>query len=224
MSNFSFKQYKQYLTENNHNIDDINNNINNNMNQNVNLASINSYNNFGTYGDIDSMKMYDPNLIPNKTCGKDKRNSFNIYHKSVEYNLKNWNMPEDIKKGIKVIPKGDYPLYSNFSYDNQIIPHKKHHKIDTYLNTKPQNQMQETYTKYGEKLETNDDKYLETKINKLGVEKDVEENHYDYLSINHKKNKAMFDAVEEDMQIFNTKLNYTQYYNPNSYETFNYLM
>ena len=222
MSQFSFKQYKSYLSENNHNFDNINNDINNNVNPN--LDTNNTYNNFGNYGSVDSMIMYDPNLIPNKTCGKDKRNSFNIYHKSVEYNLKNWNLPEDIKKGTKVIPKGDFPLYSNFSYDNKINPHKKYHRMETYLNTKPQNQMQEHYTLYSQKLENKDEKYLETKINKLGVEKEVEDHHYDFLSTTHQKNKFMYDAVEEDMKLFNKEINYTQYYNPNSYESYNYLM
>ena len=137
-------------------------------------------------------------------------------------------LKEDMVYNWKIIPNHNedtVPLYSNYTYDNHILPNKNIHNIKWMEETplwknKPSFNLK-PFERYQKNLNLDQEQYLDTKINKLGDEEDFESRYKTFLKQNDKKNRLLVEGVMEDTKILTRPIDkYYHHYDETGFESY----
>jgi hypothetical protein len=135
---------------------------------------------------------------------------------------------ESMNNNWRIIPNNysdTIPLYSNYVYNNKILPKKNIHNFEWMKNTplwekKPNHQFK-PFNRYQKEVKLGEDEYLETDINKLGEVESFKSMYQDFLKKNDTKNKLLIKGVMEDAEILSKPLaNYRQYFDEYGFESY----
>lgn len=147
---------------------------------------------------------------------------------------------KEINENWKIIPNNyqkDLPLYSNYTYNNYILPRKNYHNMSIIQNTKLYHQKKQfpilgndnkemdnlEFKRYQSDLNFGDDKYLNTNINNQGDVPSLKKMYKGYLKEQNLRSKLMFKGVIQDMEILGEdKADYLKFYDKNSFESYRY--
>lgn len=131
----------------------------------------------------------------------------------------------------------DLPLYSNYTYNNYILPKKNVHNMNLIKNTRLYHQKSKfpilgndnrevenkDFQRYQVDLKFEDDEYLVTNINKQGEVSSLKMMYKDYLKEQNLRSKLMYKGVIQDMEILEDKnADYFKFYDKNSFESYGY--
>ena len=137
-------------------------------------------------------------------------------------------LKEDMIYTWRIIPnqsENKIPLYSFDAYNNHFLPNKNVHNFkwmeETPLWKKKPSFNLKPFERYQENMNLDQDKYLDTKINKRGNNKEIQNNHNQFIEQTDKKNRLIIKGVLEDTEILTRPEDkYTQHYSKFGFESY----
>ena len=146
-----------------------------------------------------------------------------------EYANKKYSyLKEDMVYNWKIIPNqsnNEVPLYSFDTYNSQFLPNKNVHNIkwmeETPLWKKKPSFNLKPFERYQKNLNLDQERYLDTNINKVGNDKSIQNNYTQFIEQMDKKNRLLIKGVEEDSEILTRPEDtYTKYYSKYGFESY----
>jgi len=146
-----------------------------------------------------------------------------------EYANKKYSyLKEKMEYNWKVTPNqsnNNSPLYSFDTYNSQFIPNKNVHNFkwmeETPLWKKKPSFNFKPFERYQKNMNLHQDKYLDTKINQVGNDEQIQKNHERFIKQTDKKNRLLIKGVLEDTQILTRPEDtYTKHYSEYGFESY----
>jgi hypothetical protein len=137
-------------------------------------------------------------------------------------------LKEDMVYNWRLIPnqsENTVPLYSFDTYNNHFLPNKNVHNFkwmeETPLWKKKPSFNLKPFERYQENMNLYQDKYLDTKINKVGNDNLIQNNHTQFIKQMDKRNRLLIEGVLEDTEILTRPEDkYTQHYSKFGFESY----
>jgi hypothetical protein len=138
-------------------------------------------------------------------------------------------LQESMNNNWRIIPNSndtEIPLYSNYTYNNHILPNKKIPNFKWIKNTplwkkKPSFDLK-PFQRYQKEMNLNEDNYLDTNINSQGDVESFKDMYKEFLKNNNNKNKLLIKGVMEDTEILTKPFDkYNQHYDNYGFESYN---
>lgn len=137
-------------------------------------------------------------------------------------------LKENMDYNWRIIPNQSndkIPLHSFDAYNSQFLPYKNVHNFkwmeETPLWKKKPSFNLKPFERYQENMNLDQDKYLDTKINQIGDNKEIQKNYQKYIKQSERKNRLLIEGVLEDAEILaRPEDKYTQHYDKFGFESY----
>lgn len=136
-------------------------------------------------------------------------------------------LKENMENNWRIIPnqsKGETSVYSFDTYNSQFLPYKNVHNFkwmeeNSLWKKKPTFNLK-PFERYQENMNLSQNKYLDTKINQIGDDKQIQKSYQKYIETTDKMNRLLIKGVLEDSEILtNIEDTYNQHYDENGFES-----